>query len=295
MRKNNGLEGYIVALVTPFDQQKNVDLKAFEKYVDFVVSKGVHGIVVCGSTGESLALSDEEKLSLVKCASNIAKGRTNVIGGIIDSVTEHGVKLIREFEEYVDNFLCICPYYIKPSQTQLFNHFKAYCESTKKGIILYNNPGRTAIDLKSDTFKKLCDFDNVIAIKECASDLSRFVFWKDYLKHDFSFLTGNDDMAPSALAMGACGVVSVTANIAPALCEAMYKAWNDRDMEKFANIRDRLAVMHNLMFAEPSPAPAKYALAKMGLIQNVLREPLSPISEELAKTIDLNMEKLEIE
>lgn len=284
------LKGYVVALVTPFSSAGEVDLNSFEKYVDYIVSSGVEGIVVCGSTGESLSLSNSEKISLVKCASNIAKSKVKVIGGIIDSVTERSVSLIHSLEDYVEAFLCICPYYIKPSQNQLYNHFKMCAAATSKDIILYNNPGRTSVDLQYDTFNRLRELKNITAIKECSLDLSRFVFWKR--NDDFSFLTGNDDMACSAFAMGAVGVVSVTANVAPKKCVELYDSWKARDMSRFSKIRDELAVLHRLMFTEPSPAPTKYALHKMGLMENQLRLPLTPISSELAAKIDSEFHKL---
>ena len=281
-------KGYIVALVTPFDKDGNVDLASFEKYVDHIANSGVSGIVVCGSTGESLSLSEDEKISLVKCACDVAKNRVKVIGGIIENVTARSVSLIKACEKYVDAFLCICPYYIKPSQNQLYEYFKTCAETTDRDIILYNNPGRTAVDLQRPTFEKLLEIKNIKAVKECSSDLYR-VYWNT--RDDFSFLTGNDDMACSAFAMGAVGVVSVTANVLPELCAKLYNAW-ENCTDDFEELRDKLAMMHKLMFAEPSPAPAKYALAKMGLMENYLRLPLTPVSNELAAKIDAELHKL---
>lgn len=289
-------KGYIVALVTPFNDDGKVDLVAFEKYVKHISDiSGIGAIVVAGSTGESLSLSDDEKLSLVKCARETVNNSVKIIGGIIDSVTVHGITLMKNFEKYVDGFLCISPYYIKPSQEQLYQHFKTYNDSTSKDIMLYNNPGRTSVDLKSDTFKKLIELEHVVAIKECSADLTRFTSWAQFVpqEKEFKFYSGNDETAAAAFAMGADGIVSVTANILPKQCVQFHKAWEEHDDKTFQKYRNLLLKTSELMFAEPSPAPAKYALWRMGLIKNVLRAPLSPISDTLAKKIDSVLQSAE--
>ncbi|MDR2158276.1 MAG: 4-hydroxy-tetrahydrodipicolinate synthase [Holosporaceae bacterium] len=287
------LNGYIAAIITPFKSGK-IDVDAFERYVNYISNSGISGIVVCGSTGESLSLSSEEKAELIKIASSICDGKIKLIGGIIDSVTDNCVEFIRKTEKYVDSFLCICPFYVKPSQRQIYDHFKKLNDSTSRGIILYNNPGRVGASIGLDIFKKLCDLKNIVGVKECASELSRFTLWRSEVKENFDFLTGNDDVAAAALAMGASGVISVTANVAPNFCVDMYNAFKRNNFEKFAILRDMLAPLHELMFAEPNPAPAKYALSKLGFLEEELRAPLSPISSELRKKIDDLMEKLEI-
>jgi 4-hydroxy-tetrahydrodipicolinate synthase len=183
---------------------------------------------------------------------------------------------------------------VKPSQRQIFDHFKKLSESTSRGIILYNNPNRVGVDVGFDAFKRICESENVVAVKECSHDLSRFSIWRLAVKENFAFLSGNDDVACGALAMGASGVISVSANILPRLCAKMYDAFRKRDWGTFGALRDFLAPLHELMFAEPSPAPAKYALNRLKLMSNELRAPLSPISAELQTKIDALMEKLEI-
>ncbi|MDR0677554.1 MAG: 4-hydroxy-tetrahydrodipicolinate synthase [Holosporaceae bacterium] len=287
------LSGYISAVITPF-KNNEVDLVAFEKYISYLINSGISGIVVCGSTGESLSLSFEEKVKLLKIAFEINNGKTKIIGGIIDSSTNNCLELMKKTEKYVDNFLCICPFYVKPSQQQIYEHFKRLSENTSKGIIIYNNPQRVGTDIGFDTFQKLCAIKNIVAIKECSNILSRFSLWRKDVKEEFSFLSGNDDTACAALAMGANGIISVTANIAPTLSSKMYKAFFQNSIEKFCILRDILAPLHELMFAEPSPAPLKYALSRAGLIANELRNPLSQISPDLQKKIDNFMEKQEI-
>jgi 4-hydroxy-tetrahydrodipicolinate synthase len=209
-----------------------------------------------------------------------------LIAGVIDSVTDQCVSFMKSAESIVDGFLCVCPFYLKPSQAQIYNHFFALSKSTEKSIILYNNPSRVGKSIEFDAVQKLCELKNVIGIKECGSDLSVFTLWRIALKNDFCFLTGNDDSAAAALALGATGVVSVSANIVPELCVKMYSTFIGGDFEHFAISRDKLAPLHELMFSEPSPGPVKYALSRSGLIKNELRMPLSPISAELMRKID---------
>jgi 4-hydroxy-tetrahydrodipicolinate synthase len=283
--------GYIPAVVSPFKNGK-LDIDSFEKYIFRLVNSGISGMVVCGSTGESLSLSIDEKLELIKTAAKINNNKIKLICGIIDSITDYCKDLMKQTESIVDGFLCICPFYVKPSQNQIYNHFKTLSQLTKKDIILYNNPSRVGTSIGLETLKKLCELENIVAIKECTSDLSVFTLWRSELKKNFIFLTGNDDTACAALSMGAEGVISVSANVAPELCVKMYSAFKNSNIEQFNNIRDELAPLHNLMFAEPTPGPVKYALSKLGLMKDELRMPLSSISLELKEKIDTLMGKL---
>lgn len=283
--------GYIAAVVTPFKDGK-VDIESFEKYMNYMVSSGISGMVVCGSTGESLSLTMQEKVELVKIASRINSNRTQLFAGVIDASTQNCLELVKNTEEYVDGFLCICPFYVKPSQEQIYNHFKKISETTSKNLILYNNPSRVGTDINLDTFKRASELKNVVAIKECSSDLSRFSMWRSEVKKDFAFLTGNDDSACGAIAMGAHGVISVSANVVPELCMKMFNSFRNQDVERFSALRDMLAPLHKLMFTEPSPAPVKYALSKLGIMSDELREPLTSISSDLRAKIDDVLRKI---
>ena len=285
------LNGYMVAAVTPFYNDK-IDFSALEKYIKYLDGSGISGIVIAGSTGEALALSIQEKIELIKAVSIINAGKIKIIGGIIDAVTDSCIDLIKKTEKYVDYFLCICPFYIKPSQQQIYTHYKMLSNSTSRGIILYNNPSRVGASICLDTFKKICDLKSVIAIKECASDLARFSIWRSLIGKNFYFLTGIDDIACGALAMGADGVISVSANVAPDLCSKMHRAFAKNNLEEFRVLRDVLAPLHELLFAEPSPAPTKYALSRLGLLHNELRAPLASIGAELQIKIDDLLDKL---
>ncbi len=277
--------GYVSAVVTPF-KNGQVDFEAFEKYISWLSDSGIAGVVVCGSTGESLSLSIQEQADLIKTANKVISKKIKLIGGVICSSTDTCLKLMSNSEEYVDGFLCICPFYIKPSQEQIVSHFSKLNANTSKPIILYNNPKRVGTSIEKKAFDSLVRLENILAIKECSCDLSRFTLWRKGLTKDFDFLTGNDDSAFGALAMGAVGVISVSANVCPQLCVSAYNSFMRGDIESFSHFRDALAELHSLMFAEPSPAPAKYALSRLGLMSTEVREPLTPISVDLQKRID---------
>ena len=284
-------KGYIAAVVTPFKDRK-IDFEAFEKHIEWLSDSGITGIVVCGSTGESLSLSQQEQQNLIRVANDVVRGRIKLIGGVISSSTEICLDIMKNSEEYVDGFLCICPPYIKPTQDQIVSHFSKLSENTSKPIILYNNPARVGANIEKAAFDSLVRFENIAAIKECSRDLSRFALWRKDLDRNFDFLTGNDDSACGALAMGAVGVISVSTNVCPKLCVASYDSFMCGDMKSFSKYRDTLATLHSLMFAEPSPAPAKYALSKLGIMTEEVREPLTPISADLRRKIDEFLETI---
>lgn len=272
--------GYIPAVVSPFNEN-GVDISSFEKYINWLVQSGMNGVVVCGSTGESIALAMNEKKALVSSAVNVCEKSVPVIAGVISSVTEDCIQQAKAYEKCgADALLCVCPYYLKPTQEGIFEHFRKIHDSCGLPIILYNNPGRTAVDLGLDTLRKLSALERIVGLKEASSDLSRFVSWRQHVKAGFSFLSGNDDVACGAFVLGASGVISVTANILPGMCSDIYKAWRDKDMSKFEKLRDKMFNTHQLMFAEPSPAPVKYALSLLGVMQEDVRAPLLPVSEQ---------------
>ncbi|MDR2068096.1 MAG: 4-hydroxy-tetrahydrodipicolinate synthase [Holosporaceae bacterium] len=279
------LNGYIAAVVTPFKNGK-LDLTSFEKYINRLITQGISGIAVCASTGESLALSFQEKIELLRVAYDLVDGKIKIICGVIDPITNSCLEFMKKTEKFADYFLCVSPFYIKASSDQIFHHFKILAENTDKEIILYNNPGRVGQEIDFGTLERLYRLPNITAVKECSANFSRYTRKYARIKERFSFLAGNDEMVCAALAMGADGAISVSANVAADLCIKMYKAFQQKDLERFGILRDVLAPLHELMFAEPSPAPTKYLLSKFGLMQNELRAPLAPISKTLAERID---------
>ncbi|MDR2681563.1 MAG: 4-hydroxy-tetrahydrodipicolinate synthase [Holosporaceae bacterium] len=285
--------GCFAAMVTPFSNDK-LDLDSFEKYINYLVDSGISGIVLCASTGEALSLSVQEKVKLVTTAAKVVNGKIKVIAGIIDSMTENCLSLMRSIEDQVDSFLCICPFYIKPSQEQIYLHFRKLSESTEQKLILYNNPSRAGSYIAFETLKMLSEQKNIVGIKECGPDLSVFSRWRLQLRDDFFLLSGDDTTACGALALGAKGIISVTANVAPKMCARIYQTFKRGDVEGFRAARDTIAPLHSLMFDYPSPAPAKYALSRLGLIKNELRAPLSPVDKQTREKINEFMEKMDV-
>lgn len=284
--------GYIPAVVTPF-KEKEVDLEAFRKYINWLITAGVNGVVVCGSTGESISLSMDEKKSLVETAVEVSAGRAPVVAGVISASTDDAIRQAKMYEKVgADALLCVCPFYVKPTQEGLINHFTKLHQSTVLPIIIYNNPGRTAVDIKVDTLRKLASLERIVALKEASSDLSRFLCWRQHVKSDFSFLSGNDDTFCGALALGAHGTISVTCNVIPDICVEIFKALEEKDFARFCTLRDKIMNVHSLMFSEPSPAPAKYALSLRGVMTEEVREPLLPLTPETKNKIKYELEKL---
>jgi 4-hydroxy-tetrahydrodipicolinate synthase len=279
------LHSYFAAVVTPFNDGA-VDFSAFEKYMIYIANSGVSGAIVGASTGEALSLSLAEKVKLSSAAAGIVDGKIKIIAGVMEPTTAGCLELIKNLEKHVDGFLCICPYFSKPSPEQIYIHLHQLSSSTTRSIVVYNNPSRTCSKIDFDTLQKLAELNNVVAIKDCSSDISVFTSWRTQLKENFAFLSGIDNTACGALAMGADGVISVSANIMPEMCVKLYNSFRKGDMELFSPLRDMLHPLHELMFAAPSPAPAKYALSKMGYMSDELRAPLMPINNDLKAKID---------
>lgn len=285
-------EGYFVAIVTPL-KGGILDFDAYQRALDWVIDNGVHGIVVCGTTGEALTLMPEERASMVEFTVSYVNKRVPIVAGVGSPSTYETLAQMELVQRYdIDGIMAQCPYYIKPTQDGLFMHFKAVAENTNLPVILYNNPGRAAVDLGITTLEKLMVFNNIVALKEASSDLSRVTILKQKLRPGFSIMAGNDDTAAGALAMGASGVVSVTANVAPKYCVEMYNYFVSQNYTAFEKRRDRLMQLHKALFVEPNPIPVKYALSLLGLIKNELRSPLTPLSEYNKNTVRCAMQNL---
>jgi 4-hydroxy-tetrahydrodipicolinate synthase len=287
------ISGYVPAVVTPF-RDGYVDFAAFERYIECLLCGGVSGIVVCGSTGESLSLSTSEKSDLMRVAYGICRGRADIVAGVISPITMDCLDFMKKVENISDGFLCICPFYICPSQEQIYEHFKVLSASTEKYVILYNNPSRVGTRISMDTYKKLAEIGNIVAIKECIADTTVFASIRKTVGSGLALFSGNDDGACAAFDLGASGAISVTANVVPRQCVAMFDAFVRGDLKKFNELSKALSGLHPLLFDEPSPSPVKYILSRKGLMQNELRKPLSPITEGLQRRIDTFLESLPI-
>jgi 4-hydroxy-tetrahydrodipicolinate synthase len=268
----------LVALVTPMTADEGVDLPAWRRLVRFHVENGTAGVVVGGTTGESATLSDAELLQLVTEAQEASAGRLQVIAGVGLPSTAATVARVRALAPLrPDGVLVVTPAYVKPTQEGLFRHYAAVAAASDLPVILYNVPGRTGVDLAPATVGRLAAVPNVVALKEAVAGAAR-VRELRAAAPDIAVLSGDDPTAREALLAGAVGVISVTANVAPRLMADMVAAARRGDAAQAAAVDARLAGLHEALFAEPNPIPAKWALAQMGLMGEGIRLPLTPLT-----------------
>lgn len=285
--------GSIVAMITPFDTAGEVDTAAFDRLIEWHIEQGTHGIVPCGTTGETPVLSDEEHMALITRCVKTAAGRIPVIAGTGSNRTVTAVRFAQHAQKAgADAILTVVPYYNKPPQEGIYQHFKAVHDATDIPMIIYNVPGRTVANIEVDTLCRLAELPRIVGIKDASPDLCRPLEMRLRLGADFCLLSGEDGTIAAYLAQGGQGCISVTANVAPKLCAELHEAWRDRDFDTFETRRNQLMKMHELLFVETSPAPAKYAAYKMGQVENVLRLPLIPVTESLAHRLDEELKKL---
>jgi 4-hydroxy-tetrahydrodipicolinate synthase len=280
--------GSIVALVTPMDPQGEVDFTALKRLVEFHVTSGTDGIVAVGTTGESATLSFEEHVSVVRSVVEYADGRIPVIAGTGANATAEAIYLTKQLEDSgISGCLTVTPYYNKPTQEGLFQHFKAIAESTKLPQLLYNVPGRTGVDLLPETVARLSTLKNIVGIKEATGDLSRLQQIKQRVSDDFLLFSGDDASGREFLLLGGDGVISVTNNVAPKAMAAMCKHARAGERAKAAALDEPLALLHQKLFIEANPIPVKWALYRMGLISHPgLRLPLTTLSEQAQPEVE---------
>lgn len=284
-------KGSIVALITPFREGK-VDAVAFKDFVDWQIKQGTHGVVPVGTTGESPTLSHEEHRLVVSLTVEVAKGRVPVIAGTGSNSTEEAIALTRHAKEAgADAALIVTPYYNKPSQEGLYQHYKAIHDAVDLPIIIYNIPGRSVIDMSVATMARLAKLPNIVGVKDATADLARPLRTRVEIGPDFCQLSGEDATVTGFLAQGGVGCISVTANVAPALCSQLHEAWQRGDLVEMARIRDILLPLHQAMFVETSPAPVKYAASLLGKSTPDVRLPLVPCSAEGRTVVEAAMRK----
>ncbi len=283
------------ALVTPF-RDGAFDAAAYERIVSRQIEQGTHGLVPCGTTGETPVLELDEYAAVVKSCVKTAAGRVPVMAGAGSNVTKKAVELAVTAEELgADALLVVSPYYNKPTQAGIIAHTAAIHDATKLPIVLYNVPARTGGVIETETVVHLAKtYPRVAGIKDASPDLVRPLAMRRALGASFSLLSGEDATVAAYLAQGGDGCISVTANVAPAHCAALHNAWESCDLESFRRIAADLLPLHHAMFCESNPAPAKYALSRLGLCSNELRLPLLPVTEQAARQIDAAMDALEL-
>ncbi len=273
--------GSIVAIVTPMRADGAVDYSALDGLVDFHVANGTDGIVAVGTTGESPTLDVEEHMEVVRRVIARAAGRIPVIAGTGANSTREAIEwteLARQSGAAA--CLLVTPYYNKPTQEGLFQHYKAIAAAVRIPQILYNVPSRTGVDMKPDTVVRLADVPNIIGIKEASGSLERNLELQARLGDRFLLLSGDDDIACESILAGFRGVISVTANVAPRPMHEMCAAALAHDAGRARTIDKTLTGLHKYLFIESNPIPVKWALARMGFIEDGLRLPLTPLSDQ---------------
>lgn len=288
--------GSIVALVTPMRADGSVDFECLADLVDFHCAAGTDAIVAVGTTGESATLEFEEHIEVIKSVVTAVAGRVPVIGGTGANSTAEAIALTDGAASVgVDACLLVTPYYNKPTQEGLYQHFRALAESVDIPQILYNVPGRTAVDMQVDTVARLAGIDNIVALKEASGDRQRSAELVESCGGQIDLLSGDDDLAREQLLMGFSGVISVTANVAPALMREMVAAARQGDADLAQEIDQRLAGLHRDLFLEPNPIPVKWALHKMALIPDGIRLPLTVLSNQFHQPLTASMVQAGIE
>lgn len=273
------VHGSIPALITPF-RNGIVDEQAFQALVARQIAEGTHGLVPCGTTGESVTLSTNEHVRVVEMCVEVAAGKLPVIAGAGSNNTAHAIELAQHAKRArADAVLVVAPYYNKPSQDGMFAHFKAINDAVDIPIYIYNVPGRTVVDISPETVGLLAQLKNVVGIKDASNDLGRVAKHRALAGEKFIQLSGDDPNAIGFNAHGGRGCISVTANVAPKLCAQLQDATLQGAYDTARAIDDKLWPLHKAMFCEPSPAPAKYACSLLGLCTDEVRLPIIACSD----------------
>ncbi|HEY6920763.1 MAG TPA: 4-hydroxy-tetrahydrodipicolinate synthase [Methyloceanibacter sp.] len=279
-------KGSITALITPFKDGK-LDAPSFKKLVEWQIDQGTHGLVPCGTTGESPTLSHDEHKQVIELCIETAAGRVPVIAGTGSNSTAEAIELTRHAKEAgADGALVVTPYYNKPTQEGLYLHYKAINDCADIPIIIYNIPGRSVIDMSVDTMARLFKLSNIVGVKDATANMARVSQQRAAMGADFVQLSGEDATALGFMAHGGTGCISVTANVAPALCAEFQLACLAGNFRLALQLQDRLTPLHDALFVESNPGPVKYAASKLGLCNGETRLPLAPIAASSRKRVD---------
>ncbi|MEQ1452743.1 4-hydroxy-tetrahydrodipicolinate synthase [Acinetobacter seifertii] len=275
------IQGSIVAIVTPMLKDGGVDWKGLEKLVEWHIEQGTNSIVAVGTTGEASTLSMEEHTQVIKEIIRVANKRIPIIAGTGANSTREAIELTKAAKDLgADAALLVTPYYNKPTQEGLFQHYKAVAEAVELPLILYNVPGRTGVDLSNDTAVRLAEIPNIVGIKDATGDVPRGKGLIDALNGKMAVYSGDDETAWELMLLGADGNISVTANIAPKAMSEVCAVAIAKDEPQAKTLNNKIANLHNILFCESNPIPVKWALHEMGLIDTGIRLPLTPLAEQ---------------
>lgn len=277
------IQGSIVALVTPMNEQGDIDYSALKQLVEFHITNKTDALVAVGTTGESATLSVDEHLQVIEAVVKAAAGRVPVIAGTGANSTREAIELTRQAEKLnADAALLVVPYYNKPGQEGLYQHYKTIADAVAIPQILYNVPGRTVADMLNSTIERLSGIDNIIGCKDATGDMQRGKELIDRCGDQIAIYSGDDATALDLMKLGARGDISVTANVAPLAMHEMCAAALDGDFERAERIDQSLQGLHQDLFLESSPIPVKYAVSKIGFGSNTLRLPLTALTDAQA-------------
>jgi 4-hydroxy-tetrahydrodipicolinate synthase len=280
------LKGCGTALVTPFEEDLSIDEEALARLVEFQIAEGIDFLVPCGTTGESVTLSDAEQRRVVEIVIQAAQGRVQVVAGAGGNNTAHVIELAREYERMgVRGLLSVSPYYNRPTQEGLFHHFRAIAESTDLPIIVYNVPPRTSVNILPDTIARLAEIPNIVGVKEASGDISQIAEIITRVPDDFKLFSGDDSITLPVVALGGAGIISVASNEAPRLMTALARACLENDLGEARALNRKLFPLMKANFIESSPGPVKAALALMGKIKEIYRLPMVPVSAQTKESL----------
>lgn len=271
----------LTAMVTPFDQHGEVDFNAARTLVNYLIENGTDGLVVAGTTGESPTLTTEEKIALFKFVVEVSAGRVPVIAGTGSNNTRASISLTKLAEEAgVDGIMLVTPYYNKPSQEGLFQHFKAIAETTSLPVMLYNIPGRSVVNMSVETVVRLSEISNIVAIKEASGNLDAMAEMISRTSDDFTLYSGDDGLTIPVLSIGGAGVVSVASHIIGNEMQEMINQFKNGRIQEAAITHQRLLPIMKALFAAPNPTPVKAALNMQGVQVGGVRLPMVPLNDE---------------
>ena len=279
-------KGSFTALITPFKNGK-FDETSFRSLIDFQINSGTHGLVPTGTTGESPTLSHDEHIRIVEVCIEQSNNKVPIIAGTGSNSTDEAIYLTKHAEKAgADAALVVTPYYNKPSQEGLHQHFTEIANSVNIPIVIYNIPGRSVIDMTNETMAKLYKLKNIVGVKDATGDIPRVYSTKNDVGKDYILLTGDDSTTLAFMTYGGHGAISVTSNIAPQLCSEFQNLCMDKKFYEASIINDQLMPLHRALFLESSPGPVKYAASVLGLCSEEVRLPVTTISKETKESID---------
>lgn len=286
------LKGSIVALITPFHSNQ-IDIVALKRLLEWHLSVGTKGIVICGTTGEAAMLTADERTLVISIAVSILKGKVPVIVGCGTASTAQTLTLMQEAETLgADATLVVAPYYVKPSQQGIIQHFKMLHEQTRLPIIVYNNPGRVGVNIEISTVVKLCEMPRILGFKDSHSDPTRLAALRQLVGYRISLFSGEDSIVAAHMLYGADGAISVLGNVVPDMYKRLMDAWDAHDIQTFTHLTHELYPLCTAIYSETNPCTIKYAVSQLGYCTADVRLPLTPIHAETQSRIDAALAQL---